>query len=92
MADCIASLGCDRFEMDAWGADVMVAASQKGLMVPPGMCFVFFNDRADRARERRIASRGIGIGGRGRTRRNTGSISTGPRRRIICTGFGWRWT
>ena len=26
MADCIASLGCDRFEMDAWGVDVMVAA------------------------------------------------------------------
>lgn len=52
MADCIASLGCDRFEMDAWGVDVMVAASQKGLMVPPGLCFVFFNDRADRARER----------------------------------------
>lgn len=46
MADCIASLGCDRFEMDAWGVDVMVTASQKGLMVPPGTCFVFFNDRA----------------------------------------------
>jgi alanine-glyoxylate transaminase / serine-glyoxylate transaminase / serine-pyruvate transaminase len=51
MVDCIASLGCDRFEMDDWGVDVMVAACQKGLMVPPGMCFVFFNDRADRARE-----------------------------------------
>jgi len=25
MADCIASLACDRFEMDAWGVDVMVA-------------------------------------------------------------------
>ncbi len=46
MADCIASLGCDRFEMDAWGVDVTVAASQKGLMVPPGVGFVFFNDRA----------------------------------------------
>ncbi|WP_299350715.1 aminotransferase class V-fold PLP-dependent enzyme [uncultured Shimia sp.] len=46
MADCIASLGCDRFEMDAWGVDVMVAASQKGLMVPPGLALVFFNDRA----------------------------------------------
>ncbi len=46
MVDCIASLGVDRFEMDAWGADVMIAASQKGLMVPPGMAFVFFNDRA----------------------------------------------
>ena len=46
MVDCIASLGCDRFEMDAWGVDVMVAASQKGLMTPPGLGFVFFNDKA----------------------------------------------
>lgn len=52
MADCIASLGCDRFEMDAWGVDVMVTACQKGLMVPPGTCFVFFNDKAQ---ERRAA-------------------------------------
>ncbi len=46
MADCIASLGCDVFEMDAWGVDVMVAGCQKGLMVPPGVAFVFFNDKA----------------------------------------------
>ena len=52
MADCIASLGCDVFEMDAWGVDVMVAASQKGLMVPPGVGFVFFNDRAQAARSK----------------------------------------
>ena len=52
MADCIASLGCDRFEMDAWGVDVTVTGSQKGLMVPPGMCFVFFNNKAAEARER----------------------------------------
>ena len=51
MADCIASLGCDRFEMDAWGVDVMIAASQKGLMTPPGVGFVYFNDRADARRE-----------------------------------------
>ncbi|SFL55235.1 pyridoxal-phosphate-dependent aminotransferase family protein [Shimia aestuarii] len=51
MVDCIASLGCDRFEMDAWGVDVMVAASQKGLMVPPGLGFVFFNDKAAAVRE-----------------------------------------
>jgi alanine-glyoxylate transaminase/serine-glyoxylate transaminase/serine-pyruvate transaminase len=50
MADCIASLGCDRFEMDAWGADVMVAACQKGLMTPAGISFVFFNDKADACR------------------------------------------
>ncbi|HHL21794.1 MAG TPA: aminotransferase class V-fold PLP-dependent enzyme [Aliiroseovarius sp.] len=52
MVDCIASFGCDRFEMDAWGADVMVAASQKGLMCPPGLGLVFFNDKAAQARAR----------------------------------------
>ena len=50
MADCIASLGCDRFEMDAWGVDVMVTASQKGLMTPAGVGFVFFNDKAQAKR------------------------------------------
>jgi alanine-glyoxylate transaminase/serine-glyoxylate transaminase/serine-pyruvate transaminase len=50
MADCIASLACDRFEMDAWGVDVMVAGSQKGLMVPPGLSFVFFSDKAAETR------------------------------------------
>lgn len=50
MVDCIASLGCDRFEMDAWGVDVMVAGSQKGLMTPPGLGFVYFNERASKAR------------------------------------------
>lgn len=44
--DCIASLGVDRFEMDAWGVDVMIAASQKGLMTPAGMGFVWFSDKA----------------------------------------------
>jgi alanine-glyoxylate transaminase/serine-glyoxylate transaminase/serine-pyruvate transaminase len=52
MVDCIACLGCDALRMDAWGVDVMVAGCQKGLMTPPGMAFVFFNDRAA---ERRAA-------------------------------------
>jgi alanine-glyoxylate transaminase/serine-glyoxylate transaminase/serine-pyruvate transaminase len=51
MVDCIASLGCERFEMDAWGVDLTVAASQKGLMVPPGLGFVWANERALRAHE-----------------------------------------
>jgi alanine-glyoxylate transaminase/serine-glyoxylate transaminase/serine-pyruvate transaminase len=49
MVDCIASLGCDAFRMDAWGVDVMVAASQKGVMVPPGLAFVWFSERARQA-------------------------------------------
>lgn len=50
MADCIASFGCDRFEMDAWGVDVMVTACQKGLMTPAGISYVYFNAKADAAR------------------------------------------
>jgi alanine-glyoxylate transaminase / serine-glyoxylate transaminase / serine-pyruvate transaminase len=44
--DCIASLGCDEYRMDDWGVDVTVAASQKGLMTPPGMAFVWFSEAA----------------------------------------------
>lgn len=47
MVDCIASLGCERFEMDTWGVDVMVAGCQKGLMTPPGMAFTFHNEKAN---------------------------------------------
>lgn len=52
MADCIAAMGCDRFEMDADGVDVAVTGSQKGLMCPPGLGFVFFNEKAAEARRR----------------------------------------
>ncbi|OHC58631.1 MAG: septum site-determining protein [Rhodobacterales bacterium RIFCSPHIGHO2_02_FULL_62_130] len=44
--DCIAALGCDEYHMDAWGVDVTVAASQKGLMTPPGMGFLWFSEKA----------------------------------------------
>lgn len=47
--DCIASLGCDPYHMDEWGVDVTLAASQKGLMVPPGLAFVWASDKAVRA-------------------------------------------
>lgn len=50
MVDCIASLACERFEMDAWDVDITVAACQKGLMTPPGLAFVFFNEKAAEAR------------------------------------------
>jgi alanine-glyoxylate transaminase/serine-glyoxylate transaminase/serine-pyruvate transaminase len=44
--DCIASLGCDEFRFDDWGVDVMLAASQKGLMTPPGLAILWFSERA----------------------------------------------
>ena len=48
--DAIASLGCDELRMDDWGVDVLVSASQKGLMVPPGLAFVWFSDRVGPSR------------------------------------------
>jgi alanine-glyoxylate transaminase / serine-glyoxylate transaminase / serine-pyruvate transaminase len=46
LVDAVASLGCMPFEMDAWGIDVAMSGSQKGLMAPPGLGFVAANDRA----------------------------------------------
>lgn len=46
IVDAISSLGVSALEMDQWGVDVVVSASQKGLMLPPGLSFVCFNDRA----------------------------------------------
>lgn len=46
MVDAIASLCTMPFEMDAWGIDVAVTGSQKGLMTPPGLGFVAAGPRA----------------------------------------------
>jgi alanine-glyoxylate transaminase / serine-glyoxylate transaminase / serine-pyruvate transaminase len=46
IVDAVASLGCVPFEMDAWGVDIAMSGSQKGLMSPPGLGFVAANDRA----------------------------------------------
>jgi alanine-glyoxylate transaminase/serine-glyoxylate transaminase/serine-pyruvate transaminase len=49
MVDAVASLGCMPFDMDAWGVDIAMSGSQKGLMSPPGLGFVVANDRAREA-------------------------------------------
>jgi alanine-glyoxylate transaminase / serine-glyoxylate transaminase / serine-pyruvate transaminase len=49
VVDVVASLGCVPFAMDAWGVDVAVAGSQKGLMSPPGLSFVAAGERAREA-------------------------------------------
>ena len=52
MVDAVASLGCMPFEMDAWGVDVAMSGSQKGMMTPPGLGFVVANDRAREAHKK----------------------------------------
>lgn len=55
MVDGIASVGIEALSMDALGIDVLVGASQKGLMTPPGLGLVWFSGRADEARGSRPA-------------------------------------
>ena len=46
LVDVISSLGSMDFRMDEWGIDVVVAGSQKGLMLPTGMAFTGVSARA----------------------------------------------
>lgn len=43
--DSIASFACESFHMDSMGVDVMITASQKGLMTPPGLAMVFVSEK-----------------------------------------------
>ncbi len=46
MVDTISSLGSLEYRQDEWGVDVTVAASQKGLMLPPGLAFTGVSAKA----------------------------------------------
>jgi aspartate aminotransferase-like enzyme len=46
IVDAVSSLGIANLEMDAWGVDVVVSGSQKGLMLPPGLGFCALSERA----------------------------------------------
>ena len=46
LVDTISSLACMEYRHDAWGVDVTVACSQKGLMLPPGLGLNAVSDRA----------------------------------------------
>lgn len=45
IVDSIASFACEPFHMDNLRVDVMITASQKGLMTPPGMAMMFVNEK-----------------------------------------------
>jgi alanine-glyoxylate transaminase / serine-glyoxylate transaminase / serine-pyruvate transaminase len=46
LVDAISSLGSTEYEHDDWGVDVTISASQKGLMLPPGLAFNAMSQRA----------------------------------------------
>jgi alanine-glyoxylate transaminase/serine-glyoxylate transaminase/serine-pyruvate transaminase len=49
--DGVSSIGCLPFEMDAWGVDLAVTGSQKGLMLPPGLAILGVSPKAMKASE-----------------------------------------
>ena len=51
MVDTISSLVSIDMRMDEWGVDVVVAGSQKGLMLPPGLSFNGISEKALAASE-----------------------------------------
>ncbi len=51
IVDSVSGLGAAPFEMDNWGYDVVVTASQKALSAPPGIAMVSLSDRAWKAVE-----------------------------------------
>ncbi len=46
IVDGISGLGADRLETDAWGVDLVIAGSQKALMLPPGLAFLSVSEKA----------------------------------------------
>ncbi|MHB1464740.1 MAG: pyridoxal-phosphate-dependent aminotransferase family protein [Thermoleophilia bacterium] len=46
VTDSISGMGSAEIRTDAWQVDVVVAGSQKALMIPPGLAFVSVSDKA----------------------------------------------
>lgn len=49
LVDAVSSLGCIDLPTDDWHCDVVVTASQKGWMVPPGLAMVSVSEKAWKA-------------------------------------------
>ncbi len=46
VVDAISGLGATPCPMDEWGVDVLVAGSQKALMIPPGLAYIALSEKA----------------------------------------------
>jgi aspartate aminotransferase-like enzyme len=45
--DAITATGVFELPMDAWGIDIVVTGSQKAMMLPPGLSFIAWSEKAD---------------------------------------------
>jgi len=46
VVDCVSGLVVEEMQMDDWGIDVAVSASQKALAIPPGLGFMAISEKA----------------------------------------------
>lgn len=46
VVDGITSIACHDVRTDEWGLDALVGGSQKGVMIPPGLSYIAFSERA----------------------------------------------
>lgn len=51
--DAVCSVASEDIQMDAWGLDVVLTASQKGLGTPPGLSILAASQRAIKVFETR---------------------------------------
>ncbi len=51
VVDAVSGLGVEELKADGWGVDVIISASQKGLMTPPGLSFISISEKAWEASE-----------------------------------------
>jgi len=52
IVDSISGMAVADFPVDAWGADVVVAGSQKAFMLPPGLAFISVSEKAWKVNEK----------------------------------------
>lgn len=65
MVDAVSGLAALDLRMDEWGLDVVVSGSQKAFMIPPGLNFLAFNQKALQVQQGNTNSRyywDVGIG------------------------------
>lgn len=49
IVDAVSGLGAEELRTDEWGVDIVVAGSQKALMLPPGLAFASVSEKARNA-------------------------------------------
>lgn len=57
MVDAVSGLAALDLRMDDWGLDVVVSGSQKAFMIPPGLSFMAFNQKAYKVQQKNTNNR-----------------------------------